>query len=447
MVVRSVTVAALSVVLALGCKGTVESSGGDDAAARDGGSGGGTDGGDSGTDGGGGGTDGGGGGGTDGGGGGGTDGGGTDGGGGGTDAGEPPFDAGPCTATTLASALTTTPLASLSGSGPVFAAPTASGGVVVATMSGSAASMQRFAGDGTAMGSAITVAGTGLYGFDASSDTWAVMVSRGSDALYLVGVEPSGAPRFEVRLLGEVDHDVTNNEWFGALIRQGRLLWTGTQWAAYYTVNRLWPDGIAHYGDQLRFFDASGAAGSTAWGWGCSHSMEVRLAHNGTRLGPVCASDCFPEKGIHFNHRDAMLYPDEMGSNCAGGYGTTLGDVVPVAGGFWATFTATDARASHDVAAVHVANDGTAGSPVWLTTDGTRDANVRAAAYGPDFVVAWTGATDRIARLSSSGAIVEGPLDLPSATLAGSSSFFPFPDGDIGWITGARALARLRHCP
>ena len=425
----------LLVVLLVACTGSVEGGGGraDGGAGSDGGGLPGSDGGGPGVDGSG----------SDSGGGGGSDGGGP-----GTDGGPVGFDAGPCSGLTLATALSTVSLAGASASGDVFAAPTSDNGAVVAVETASGARIQRFTGAGAAVGSAIDVAGNGLWGFDASADTWAVMVSRGTDALYLVAVEPSAAMRFEVKLLGEVDHMVTNNEWFGTGIRYGRLLWDGTRWATYYTVNRLWPDGIAHYGDQLRFFDASGGDDGTAWGWGCSHSMEVRIAHNGTTLAPVCASDCFPEKGIHVNHRSAMLYPDEGGSNCAGRYGTTLGGVVPTSDGFWVTFTATDARASHDVAVIHVANDYTPGSPIWLTADAYDDANVHAARYGAGFVVAWTGmgGTDRIARLDTTGTVVEGPVDVPTAALAGASDFFLFSNGDVGWATGSGQLARLRSC-
>jgi len=284
----------------------------------------------------------------------------------------------------------------------------------------------------------------------ASADTYGVIAARGSDALYFVGVGHDGAPRFSQRLLGEVPHDVTENEWFGALIRYGRLRFTGSEWAAYYTVNRLWSDGIAHYGDQLRTFGTDGAPRDTLWGWGCSHSMEVRLEHNGTRLGPVCASDCYPSKGVHFDHRTAQLYTDEAGSNCAGGYGTSLGGVVPMADGFWVSFTATDMRGSHDVALVHVGNDGRAGTLTWLTTDAVPDGSVHAARYGSGFVVAWSaGGTDRIARFDAAGTMMEGPLDLPAGDLGSASDFFVLEGGDVGWIAapgGELALARLRAC-
>ncbi|MCZ7681729.1 MAG: hypothetical protein M5U28_24220 [Sandaracinaceae bacterium] len=363
----------------------------------------------------------------------------------GFDASDPGFDAGSCGA--AFGAITLTPLSGVGG-GPYFAAPTDTDGAVVASTGSAGARLARYSGAGALVGAAVDVAGNGLFGFDASADTWTAMVSRGGDALYLVGVEPSGATRFEIRLLGEVDHDVTNNEWFGGLLRAGRVLWTGSRWAAYYTVQRLWPDGVAHYGDQLRFFDASGADDGTAWGWGCSHSMEVRIEHNGATLAPVCASDCYPAKGIHVNHRSGMLYPDEGGSNCAGGYGTSLGDVVPVSDGFFVSFTATDARASHDVAVVHVGNDYSIGAVQWLTTDDFRDANVRSARYGAGFVVAWSGSGAIASRASTRAARWRrGPSTRRRRGLSGSSDFFVFSSGDVGWVTGGGALARLRACP
>lgn len=368
-----------------------------------------------------------------------------------TDSGSPPpFDAGPCGSGDLASRLSVTRVTGVSARAPLFGTAMRGGGAAAAFGGGGGITIQTLAGDGSRFGAPLTVEGSEVWGFDTSADTFGVIAARGSDALYLVGVGHDGAPRFSQRLLGEAPHDVTNNEWFGALIRYGRLRYTGTDWAAYYTVNRLWPDGIAHYGDQLRTFGNDGAPRDTLWDWGCSHSMEVRIEHNGTRLGPVCSSDCYPSKGVHFDHRTAQLYTDEMGSNCAGGYGTSLGGVVPMTDGFWVSFTATDMRGSHDVAIARVGNDGRADAPIWLTTDAVRDGSVHAARYGAGFVVAWSaGSTDRIARFDAAGAMLEGPLDVPAADLGSASDFFVLEGGDVGWIAapgGELALARLRAC-
>jgi hypothetical protein len=368
------------------------------------------------------------------------------------DAGEPPgFDAGPCGPGGLSDALTVHSVAGVSPGAQLFGAPLEGGGALAAWNAGGTVRIQRLAGDGAAFGDPIDVAGNGLWGLAATPEGPAVLVSRGSDALYLVGTSDAGGVRFENRLLGEVDHDVTGNEWFGTGIRYGRLAWTGTELAAYYTVNRLWPDGIAHYGDQLRMYGPDGAEGRMRWSWGCSHSMEVRVVHNGTRLGPVCASDCYPSKGIHFDHRGGELVSDERLSNCAGGYGTSLGGVVPMDDGFWVTFTATDGRSSHDVGLVHVGNDRSIGAVHWLTADDARDRNVKAARYGSGFVVAWTGGDGqaRFERFDATGASVEGPVGIGDADLGSASDFFVLADGDVGWVAssgGELQLARLRVC-
>lgn len=374
-----------------------------------------------------------------------------DGGGAMADAGPgPAVDAGPCGAGGLSEALRVHSVAEVTPGTQLFGAALLEGGAVAGWRGAGAVVLQRLRGDGTPFGDPIEIEGNGLFGLTDTPDGPAALVSRGSDALYLVGVDASGATRFEHRLLGEVDHGVTGNEWFGTGIRYGRLSWTGSELAAYYTVNRLWPDGIAHYGDQLRMFGADGREGRMRWSWGCSHSMEVRVVHNGTRLGPVCSSDCYPSKGIHFDHRGGLLVSDEEGSNCAGGYGTTLGGVVPMDDGFWVTFTATDDRASHDVGLVHVANDRTRSAVSWLTADDARDGNVKAARYGDGFVVAWTsGGEARFERFDATGASVEGPVGMPEAALGGASDFFVMADGDVGWVAsgpGGLRFTRLRAC-
>ena len=208
--------------------------------------------------------------------------------------------------------------------------------------------------------------------------------------------------------------------------------------------------GIAHYGDQLRLYEADGSSNSMVWGWGCSHSMEMKVSHNGDRLGPLCSSDCFPSKGVHFNHRGGELWPDEGGSDCRGQYGTSLGASVPVPGGFWMAFTATDDRDSHDVALAKI--DGTTpGTPVWLTADTVRDRNLRATNFDGDLVVAWDAdATNQFVIADvANGSVVQGPVSIPEADLGSSSDFFVYANGDVGWAQNAGGqvgLARLRAC-
>ncbi|MBX3272456.1 MAG: hypothetical protein KF729_19510 [Sandaracinaceae bacterium] len=356
----------------------------------------------------------------------------------------PPLDAGAC-AGGLAAGFTSSPIRGLGASDGVHAAATPSG-LVVAT-SGGGVTLTWVGLDGASAGTA-TVDGNRAWGVAADgSGAAGVLVDRGSDELWLVVVEPGGAERFAHRLLGGVPHDVTENEWFGTGIRAGRVTWTGSQWATYHTVQRLWNDGVAHYGDTLRFFDASGAPAGGGWGWGCSHSMEVRIVQGASGIGPLCVSDCFPGKGVYFSHR-TELFEDPSG-DCRGRVDTRLGGIAPVAGGFLAAFSTPHGRASRDVALVRVGDDRSVSAPVWVTDAAGDDADVHLAAFAGGALVGWTaGGADRLARVDAAGVLVEGPVDLP-AGLARASDFVPLPGGAVAWVTtmgSSLAIAHLRVC-
>lgn len=306
------------------------------------------------------------------------------------------------------------------------------------------------------VGKDVVVAGTAVYGLAAREGAYAALVSRGSDALYLVLVAQDGAVLRQQRLLGEVDHKVVNNEWFGTGIRAGRLIWTGAQWAAYFTVQRLWPDNVAHYGDTLRLHGADGAPASTVWGWGCSHSMEVGLAQRPGQLGAICASDCYPQKGVLFNHR-TFLYGDSV-ANCAGKYGTHLGGLVALQDGFWAAFTAGEKRESADVALARIGADGKPGAPVWLSSDKVEDSAPRLARYGAELLVGYRAAgqtgsgagKDLFTRADlASGTAAGAGEALPGSDLGAASDFLSFANGDVGWAQRSAAgisVARVRAC-
>ena len=361
---------------------------------------------------------------------------------------EPPFDAGPCVGGALGARFSTEPVPAVSASGRTFAAPTSTGGAVIAWRGSDGIHLTRVDGAGAAIGSDAVVDGNAPWGLAVTDAAYAVLVDRGSDEIFIVGVSPSGASLFETRILGGVDHSVTNNEWFGSLLRAGRLTWTGTEWAAYVTVQRLWPDGIAHYGDTVRLFDPGGAPARTVWGWGCSHSMEVGIAQNASALGPVCVSDCFPGKGVFFNHRTEMFL--DPSGNCAGRIDTRLGGIAPIAGGFLVSYVTPHTRMSADVAVQHVADAGAVGPVVWLTDDMTADAEARIAPFEDGGIAGWVaGGTDRIVALDASGTPVGSAIDLSGAAIASSSDFFNFSNGDVGWVStsGGTQLARLRACP
>lgn len=366
------------------------------------------------------------------------------------DVSEPPVDLGACGGAGFGEAFSVTPVAGTQAASRLFAASTAAGGAILGWNGGGVIHLTHVDGAGNNLAD-FTIAGSELHGVAAHDGGRAALVARAPDILALVILDPNGAVVSDQTVIGDVPHDVTDNEWFGPLIRHGRLIWTGTQWAAYYPVQRLWNDGIAHYGDQLRLYAADGSSQQTVWGWGCSHSMDLRISHNGNGLGPVCSSDCYPSKGVHFYHRGGELWPDNTGSNCAGGFGTTIGASVPFPGGFWIAFTARDQRSSADVAITRI--DGNSiGDPVWLTADATDDTSLNAVGFDGDLLVAWEGAAGNqfVVADQATGAVVNGPVSVAAAQLGGSSDFFEFANGDVGWAQpagdGSVALARLRNC-
>jgi len=366
------------------------------------------------------------------------------------DVSEPPVDLGSCGGAGFGEAFDVVGVAGTTASGRIFAAPMTGGGAILGWTGGGSVHVTHVDAAGNNLAD-FPVAGAEIFGLAAHDAGRAVLVSRSPDILALVILDPNGGVVSDQVVIGDVPHDVTENEWFGPLIRHGRLIWTGSDWAAYYPVQRLWNDGIAHYGDQLRVYAADGASYQTVWSWGCSHSMDLRLAHNGDRLGAVCSSDCYPSKGVHFNHRGGELWPDNSGSNCAGGFGTSVGASVAFPGGFWVAFTARDQRNSADVAIVRV--DGTnPKTPVWLTADDTDDTALNAVTFEDDLLVAWDGTAGNQFVLAdrASGAVIEGPVNVAAAQLGGSSDFFEFANGDVGWAQraadGSLGLARLRAC-
>jgi hypothetical protein len=383
-------------------------------------------------------------------------------------------DAGPCTGQTLAASLTVTEVPGTSPPPPpaqrwnssheeLHAAPMPGGGALLAWGGGDGVHLTRVDDSLARVGDDVIIDGNAPWGVavDQSGDTWGVLVDRGTDVLALVLVGPGGGIISDQVLIGGVDHNVVNNQWFGDGIRGGRLAWTGDGWAAYYTVQQLYDDGLQHYGDQLRFFAADGTPASVGWQWGCSHSMEVRLAYNGAITGPLCASDCYPSKGVFFNH-NTFLYGDETGSDCSGGYATHLGGLVPMPDGFWAAYTAIDDRPSSDVAIIFVSNTTTGsswrvlhevGTPVWMTDDAIDQAGPHIARLGDNLVVGWSQSGDsqlQLAALDTGQPL--GPAEsVPEANLAGAGDFFVYANSDVGWPlvspSGATiSLARLRDC-
>jgi hypothetical protein len=256
-----------------------------------------------------------------------------------------------------------------------------------------------------------------------------------------IRVDRAGTELARTDLVGGGDHGVEGVEWFGEFAQTGRLVGRGDgTYAAYHALHRHWPDGIGHQGDTLRLLDAAGNAIGGGWGWGCSHSMDQRLAFGPSGLVPICISDCFPGKGIYFNHNSAML-TDDPAANCAGGFTTRLGGLVSTAGGFALVY-------QDDSAVAHLGLFDASGAPASdrvLDVAGTS----RLAAYGDGLLLGSQGGGGAaIARLDAAGSPVGEAAEVAGLGLP-DQDFEGRADGEVAWATasgGALSVARVRLC-
>lgn len=300
------------------------------------------------------------------------------------------------------------------------------------------------------LGPDIVVNGSEVAGFVAHTDGGALLVVR-NDVMALKKVDGSGGVVFDVEFVGNQSHDVIGHKWIDNWSDSGRLAWSGSRYGVYFGHTQLWDNG-RHQGDMLRFVDAGGSVVGGGWGWGCSHSLEVLMAFNATRDGPVCLSDCYPTKGIHFSHRSAQISSEPSG-NCGGGSAAQLGGLVPAADGFYLTFTSPEGRARSDVVLVHVSTSSgvSVGSPIYLTdTNGVEEGSAKLARYGDNLLVAWTGGGGTLfGVVTPDGTFIEGPVDI-GQTYDGNNDFINFSNGDVGWVRGAGSqleIVRLGLCP
>jgi hypothetical protein len=281
------------------------------------------------------------------------------------------------------------------------------------------------------------VPGTQVFGVAATANDVALLVTRAPDYMTFVRLDASGTVLSETNLVGGGDHQVEGVEWFGEFAQTGRLARLADGgYAAYHALHRRWPDGIGHQGDTLRLFDASGAPTGGGWGWGCSHSMDQRLAAGPSGLVPICISDCYPGKGVYFNHNAAMI-TDDPAANCAGGYTTTLGGIVATTSGFFLVY-ADDSQVAHLGA---FSASGVPSSDRTLSVEGSS----RLAAYDGGLLLGSGGTT--LQRLDANGADVGAPATI--ATTLPDLDFEGRSDGEVAWASAAGAsleVVRVRVC-
>lgn len=309
----------------------------------------------------------------------------------------------------------------------MFATPDPDGGTVLAwAASGGGVHITRVDDDGVIAGD-VTVAGTEVHGLAVTPEGVAVLVHRAPDALHLVVVDDAGAELNDtVALSGSYWWQST--WWMG----DGRLLWTGSDLVAYVHTSHN-----GHEGDALMYFTAGGAQKSGGWSWGCSHSLDQRLAWDGSTLAPVCLSDCYPGQGVWFNNRTEVSA--EPGGNCAGELDAELGGLVAADSGFWLTIASSAGVNGRDIRLFRLDDRGaTLGEAALTDTPGVVERAGGLAPFGAGLLAGWTaGNTSVLTRLDDSGQVTHAEQAIP-ARLSDHGDLFAYPDGRVGWAYATR---------
>lgn len=282
--------------------------------------------------------------------------------------------------------------------------------------------------------------GTNVFGVAASVDDVALLVSRAPDYMTFVRMDLAGNVLASTDFVGGGDHNVEGTEWFGEFARTGRLVARddGT-YAAYHALHRHWPDGVGHQGDTLRLIDGQANELGGGWGWGCSHSMDERLAFGPTGLVPICISDCYPGKGIYFNHNDQQI-TDDPAANCGGGYSTMLGGLVAVADGFWLVYQ--DAQGG-----AHLSHHGAQGQLIDERSLAVAGSS-RLALYDAGMLLGVTGGGGSSIQLLDAAGQDTGQSAAVSAPLP-DQDFESRDDGEVAWASAAGTtltVVRVRIC-
>ncbi len=299
---------------------------------------------------------------------------------------------------------------------------------------------------GLRAGADLQLPGASVRGFVAHAVGFALLIVR-DDEMHLVRLDSLGGVVFDKLVVGGVPQTTAGNKWVDSWGHKGRLVFADGVYAAYFGHTQYFGAQGKHQGDLLWFFDEQGERidqQGTGWDWGCSHSLDVRLAHNGTRFGPVCLSDAFPKpKGFFFNHGTLVRAEpsgDEMGFSAA-----NLGGWVPTREGFLLSFSSPEGRSSSDVGLISVSNAGEIGRVVWLTeTVSAEESAPHLAAYGPDYLAGWmAGGRLMIAETDAAEGMIREPEAI-EAQIGAHDDFATLPGGDVGWAFAWGDLTELK---
>jgi hypothetical protein len=285
-----------------------------------------------------------------------------------------------------------------------------------------------------------------IRGFVAHEDGGAILVSRPAAAtnewdLTLVRFDDSGQELFATSLNDEDDSVYGRTT--------GRLVWTGTQYMAYFAIGGTAGFSQGHQGDKLKVIDANGAIAGGGWEWGCSHSLDQRLEVTSKGTKAICVSDSYPSTGIVIDN--GLNISPEPG-NAMGDTDATLGGAVERGDTFYVLFSAKQAGA-WDIALGGVQL--TSNTPIaktWLTSTPVMDGNPKLVAYGPDgMLAAWASPDDAnlgqlihtAQLLDASGQPVGGPETLP-VPMGALDDLRTLPSGDVFWAYSWDDLTKLK---
>ncbi len=250
-------------------------------------------------------------------------------------------------------------------------------------------------------------------------------------------------------------------------IGDSRLEYGEATYGAYYHVH----SDSGHEGDTLKWVTAAAGVESTAWTWGCSHSMSALLRFNpalGTpRFLPVCVTDCYPGTsgtnfssdsigGIYLNHSATKVM--DVCAGCNGSVAAEIGSAALSPNGWKLVFNAhqnaattgqssySPATMNQDIGFAGVAGDLSSTAVVWLTdTPGIEEADSSIARWQPDgdpaeqYVVGWAepggAAIYKLARIDPAGAFLEQPVDISAVAQWGrrDDPFRAHVNGDLVW--------------
>ncbi|MEO8084607.1 MAG: hypothetical protein ABI780_12360 [Ardenticatenales bacterium] len=321
---------------------------------------------------------------------------------------------------------------------PVYLAPLPDNGAKVAWSDvDDTVHVTRIDAFGARVADDVEVAGSEVRGLVAEADGGTTMAVVNGVVLSLMRLDAAGKSIFKKDLVGLQSQTLTGSKWVDDWGHESRLVWAENVYALYSGNTQFFGANGKHQGDLYWFFDKDGnkvTRDREGWDWGCSHSLDLRLAHNGTRFGPACLSDSYPSKGFHFNHREKVIRAEPSG-DASGNSDGRLGGWVPLKDGFLMSFASPEGRASTDVGVVHVSNDADIGPVHWLTnTAGVTEDGPHLARYGKNtFLASWTAnGSHLIAEIKEDGTILEGPVAI-DAPIAPKDDMMTMADGDVAW--------------